>query len=366
MRFRVFPFLVLAVVISVWVVPARATRLGDVAAQLQPGQWTVLNSATDGSGYNTDLLISCTGSDCADNILNYANEGHWNPLTRELHYIGQGHGGRLLKHISYAEATNRWSIEAKPYWDCSPSPSCYSLVHNFDQTTIDPRTGDLFARKFNSTEVYRWTRATKTWSKLPAAPNPQVAIALEYFPDVNGLLLLGGGEVHLLRDGASAWERLASNLPMGPYNNVANYNPTHRIVLFGGGNGSQSVYKIDASLRITPVASAPAPIGVMSGLIVWDPASGRHLLFSSTGGFFEYDVAGDQWRALNGTSVPAFASNSNRIIHRALIPVSTYGLVLVLTFDFENSKVYAYRHAASQSGPVDTTPPAPPRGLTVR
>lgn len=99
---------------------------------------------------------------------------------------------------------------------------------------------------------------------------------------------------------------------------------------------------------------------------MWDPASGRHLLFSSTGGFFEYDVAGNQWRALNAAAVPVFASDSNRILYRALIPVSTYGLILVLTFDWGNSRVYAYRHAASQSPPIDSTPPAPPRGLTVQ
>ncbi len=344
---------------------AIASRLSDVAAQLQPGQWTVFNTPTDGSNYTSDLLISCTGSDCADNILNYAHEGHWNPFTRELHFIGQGHGGRLLKHISYSEATNRWSIEAKPYWDCSPMPDCYSLVHNYDQTTLDPRTGDLFARKFNSTQVYRWTRSTKTWTQLPAAPNPGVALALEYFPEMGGLLLLGAGQAHILRDNGSTWQQLASGLQMGGYGNIASYNPTHEIVIFGGGESSRNLYKVNATGQVEAIAAAPAGMGVLSALLIWDPATSRHLALTSGGGFYEYDVASNSWRNLDASTVPA-SQRSNRVEWRAAIPVSAYGIVLLLTFDFGNSRIHAYRHGASLSIPPDSTPPAAPTGLTVR
>lgn len=134
-----------------------------------------------------DLLVSCMSpptGDCADNILNYADKGLWNPNTREIHYIGQGHGGRELKFITYNDASGKWTREAKPEWDCSPAQGCYSLVHGYEATTLDPATGNIYARKFNSTAVYKWTRSSKTWTQLPAAPNPAVAVALQYFPEM--------------------------------------------------------------------------------------------------------------------------------------------------------------------------------------
>ncbi|HEX6706132.1 MAG TPA: hypothetical protein VF169_15325, partial [Albitalea sp.] len=209
--------------------PAAASTLGDKAAALGAGQWTTLNKAGDGAGFDYNLIQSC-GDDCGDVILNYADKGLWNPLTREMHFIGKGHY-RELKHISYGEATNKWVKEANPYWTCgAPWSNCLGMGHGYEHTTINPATGDIFARVFNSTEVYRWTRSTKTWTKLPAAPNPTIAIGLEYFPELGGVVLAGGGSAYLYKESTNSWSTLATGLSMGPYHNIAIYNPVHKIV----------------------------------------------------------------------------------------------------------------------------------------
>lgn len=343
------------------------SALGSNATGMQPGEWRVLNRGGDASGYNFDLLVSCAGSDCADNILNYAAKGLWNPNTREMHYLGQGHGGRLFKHISYSEATNRWALEAKPYWDCSPSPTCYSMVHGYEHSTIDPATGTIYARKFNSTQMFKWVRSTKTWSELPTAPNPAVASAVEWFPEMNGFLLVGGGQIHAFSEATRSWRSLATDLPMGGYSNVATYNPVHKVAIVGGGDGSRALYRVTASGSVTRIADAPGGVGIYSGILTTDPVSGKVLLFTASGSVHEYDVPANRWSSLS-SSIPLWAPDSNKIAYRVAIPISTYGVIAFLTTYWSDptSQVYLYKHSPGTGAPVDTTPPAPPAGVRLQ
>lgn len=348
--------------------PASASSLGDKAAQLAAGGWTVLDRAGDSSGFNYNLIVACNGTDCGDNVLNYADKGVWNPNTREMHFIGKGHL-RETKHLSYSEATDRWSLEAKPPFDCGSNTNCYGLGHGFEHTTMNPATGDIYARLFNSVQFYKWTRATKAWSRLPDAPNTAVALAIEYFPEMGGLVQVGGGQLHVYRESTQAWSQLAQGLTMGPYSNVATYNPVHKIVVFGGGNsGNRELYRVAASGAVTAIPNAPVAVGVQSSVFTVDPASGRYLLFGSAGGFYDYDPATNRWATLSTANLPLFRSGSNATLYRVAIPISTHGVVAILAEDgTSNTRVMLYRHAASPSAPApDTTPPSPPSGLTVQ
>ncbi len=343
------------------------TALGTTAAGMQPGEWRVLNRGGDSSGYSHSLLESCTGGDCGDTILNYAAKGMWNPNTREIHFMGQGHGGRLFKHISYSESSNRWSLEAKPYWDCSPGPTCYSMVHGYEHSTIDPATGNVYARRFNSTQVFKWVRSSKTWSELPSAPNVAVAASLEWFPELNGFLLVGGGEVSVFSETTRGWRSLASGLPMGGYHNVATYNPVHKVAIVGGGDGSRVLHKVAANGSVTRIADAPGGVGIYNGVLTTDPASGKVLLFTSSGTVHEYDVPANRWSSLS-SSIPLWAPTSNKITFRVAVPVSTYGVIAFLTnyWNDSSSQVYLYKHSPAVGTPIDTTPPAPPTGIRLQ
>jgi hypothetical protein len=58
------------------------------------------------------------------------------------------------------------------------------MGHGYEHSTINPRTGDVFWRFSNSTAMYRWSKATTQWSQLPSAPNPAIAVATAYFPEL--------------------------------------------------------------------------------------------------------------------------------------------------------------------------------------
>ncbi|HEX6707444.1 MAG TPA: hypothetical protein VF169_21985, partial [Albitalea sp.] len=177
----------------------------------------------------------------------------------------------------------------------------------------------------------------------------------------------GGGSAYLYKESTNSWSTLATGLSMGPYHNIAIYNPVHKIVLFGGGNGSNQLYKINASGQVSAIANAPADIGILQSVFTADPASGKYLLFTSSGGFFEYDVAGNRWSTLSASNVAMFNGGSNRIMWRIAIPISTYGVIAFLAEGgTTDTKVLLYRHASTGSTPVDVTPPTAPGGLTVK
>jgi len=354
--------------------PASASALGDLARAMRPGEWRVLNQAGDGSGYTFgNLLVACNGGDCGDNILNYADKGMWNPNTREIHFIGKGASGKELKHISYSEASNRWAREAKPFWDCSPGEGCFG--HGYQHSTIDPATGDVYFRQYNSASVYRWIRGGKTWSSLPSGPSLDCCGALEWFPEMQGFVFVNKGQLHQFSPSQGAWRQLGNRLAMGDYHNVGTYNPVHKVVVFGGGNnggeygGARDLHKLDDAGRVSRISSPPAGVGILQSVFTVDPASGKYLLLTADGRFFEYDVPGDQWSELGSAGVQAFSSSlPNRIEYRVAVPISTHGVVAFLVTDRSDasSRVLLYKHAPGPvAPPLDTTPPSPPTGLSV-
>jgi hypothetical protein len=352
------------------VLPAAASTLGDAATQMKPGEWRVLNRSGDGAGFDYALVTACQPSGCSDMILNYADKGMWNPATREIEFIGKGHMAEH-KHISYSEANNRWVQRPRPGWACGVEANCWGMGHGYEHSANNPATGDVYARMMSSGTVYKWTRASQSWAQIASGPVLEVAVALEYFPEMGGLLMIGTrngtGEVHLYSESTKSWKQLASGLAMGAYHNVATYSAKNKVVIFGGGNGSKQLYRIDASGGVTGIASAPVGVGILQSILTVDPASGKYLLLGSGGGFYEYDVATNKWSTLSSTGAQQmFKSDSNRIWMRVAVPVSTHGVVAFLAEDGSNTRVMLYRHATGGGAPVDITPPAPPSGLSIQ
>lgn len=339
------------------------SRLATLSASLEPGQWTILNNDGDSSNYNWDLLVACkdanNSGDCGDTIINYADKGLWDPNTKEIHFLGAGHL-RAWKFITYTASTDKWIRQPKPYFDCRETESlCWPMGHGYEHSTINPETGDIYWRGFSSSEMYRWTKSTQTWAPLESSsnPNPTIVGALAYFPEMGGLLFIGGGKVHFFNETTNTWSQLAANLPMAEYHNVATYDPINKIVIFGGGNDSPKLHKINASGVITAIADAPAAVGVNSSVFTVDPASGKFLLFTSAGTFHEYNVTTNTWSNLNSSSVPIWNTGAaNKSEFRVAIPISTYGVVAIMGYNPRT--VWLYKHSSSGAVPV-TTPTTP-------
>lgn len=341
------------------------TVLGDLAAQMQPGTWRDITSSV--SGFSGALLDATTGG----HINEYADKGVWNPLTREAWYAGGAHcGGSSCsgtdKFIRYTEAINTWSeISARPA----------TTGHSYQHNAIDPVTGDLYYRNYNSKRVQRFRNGS--WSDITAIPtgNYQVAGALEGFPERQGLIFVDGDwGVWSYAIASNSWTLLAETnggqgtslfkARMGAYHNVAVYNPIYKIILFGGGNGSAALYRINQSGTITTETTAPTSVSINSTIFTVDPASGDYLLFSNSRGFWKYNPTTKSWISIPSNQHPPFFNSAadGPALGTVAFPISTYGVIMFTTWNHANSKVYLYKHAPTSSAPL---PPTAPTTLTI-
>lgn len=338
---------------------AWGTVMEDVAAQMQPGEWVELNT----NGFEGGAILRAI-----DHILAYSDEAIWDPISRQIFFYGATHGGteEHRRFIKYVDSTNSWTV----------LPSPIPLSHAYDHQAFDPNTGIYYHRQHNSKTIYQYNRINGIWDVIPEFSGLySVAGALEYFPEMGGLIFVDGNwGVRLFDLTSNQWSLIAHTnvggsgnlpvLPMGSYHNFTEYNTVHRVLIFGGGNESTDLYKIDASGTIATLSDAPIILGITHTIVTSDPVSGKFLVFGKDASFYEYDVATDTWTLQTGTAPPFFVEGPGGPISGTIAaPISNYGVVMFVNYDYDQSKVYLYRHSSgSPSVPII---PATPTELQV-
>jgi hypothetical protein len=337
------------------VVPAPAvpqTALGLLAESMAPGTWAELPTL--------DMVPTLIADGASGSILGYAEDGGWDPTTRQFLFVGCDHfftaDGDRLRFVAYSADTNAWRILPTPYW----IPD--GINHGYDHNAIDPVHSRFYHRTYATRSVYRYDIAADTWTPLPDIPGSVMGynnccMGLEYFPELDGLILAGStdsgvsDEAYLYSDGTGQWSRIADDSPMGSYNHFVEYNPVHRLVLFGGGtDNNRQLHSISATGVVTHHADAPIPLGVQNAIVTVDPVGGDFLVLGKDGGFFEYDVLADAWSVVPG-SVPIFfpVRGPNLVWQTVAAPVSTYGVTMFVKFYFDGagSQAWVYLYKAS-------------------
>jgi hypothetical protein len=278
------------------------------------------------------------------NILEYQNSGVWDPTSRQVLFVGGPHESQG-RFISYSEATNSWRQEP------DPSPAYLLYNHTYDHNTINVAAGELYFRPFNRPEIWKYAIAAKQWSKLTSIPQDEFNCcgALEYFPERNGILFVGTSEIKFYNLRFGSWSTPSGRVATGPYSATAKYSPGARVVVFGGGSGVKTVYKMDSAGRIRRMKESPYPLD--SGghaIFVGDPVSDKFLLFGENGTFYIYDPSGDQWQ-LQDDRPPFFAVGPYGPVDSSIaIPISTYGVVMFLTYSPSEPRVFLYKSAAGE------------------
>src|SRR5262245_39461397 len=340
--------------------PQASTAMGALAASMAPGTWAELT--TD------NIVPTLRAGGASGAIFGYSEDGAWDPISRQWLYCGGDHG-EAPRFVAYSADTNAWRIMPHPAW-----MSTTGTMHGYDHNAINPATGDFYHYPAGARVLQKYSVASGTWTTTPAMPFwDYIAgyMGVEYFPELGGIVVANGGGgsgfVYLFRESTQAWSTLAGGLPMGAYQNFAEYNPVHRVMILGGGNSSSDLYKVDATGTVTTQRPAPVMAGVKHHSIVTvDPVSGDYLIFTSDAKFYVYDVVTDTW-TLQGGTVPIFTpTRDNAIWHVDASPVSTYGVTMFVKFfaaDPSRAWVYLYKHAAGLP-PATTTPPAPTPGPT--
>jgi hypothetical protein len=111
-------------------------------------------------------------------------------------------------------------------------------------------------------------------------------------------------------------------------------------MLLGGGS---KLYKYSANGAFSPLGNPPLGISVTESIAVVDPASGRYLVHGDGTKFYEYEISTDTWTARSAASVPPIWKSGD-VFDTIAAPIGTYGVVMYIKYDFNNSKIYVYKH----------------------
>lgn len=301
--------------------------LGAAASRLKPGSWGEIRT----KGFGRPLLDAGAG----EHLLTLSQEAKWDPQARQVHVVGFAHPDRV-RHVLYDERTNTW--HPVPLKD---PPS--GLGRTYDHLAFNPVARKLYFRGFDSSTVHEYALADGSWGRLPILPRGTVDIgALEYFPEMNGLILSGSGDVWLYPFRSRAWKTLATGLELRSSYAWAEYDPVHKVMLLGEGKNARALYRVDASGRVERRSDPPVDLGDSEGTAVADPVGGKLLLLSRKqgGSFHEYDVPGDRWTRLE-TPPPALLQPPPS--YTAAAALAEHGVILYLVSDLESSRTFLYK-----------------------
>jgi hypothetical protein len=307
---------------------ASESALARLAAGMKPGTWAELKT----EGYGTDLLKVQN-----HHILEYTDTAVWDPKSRQVLFVGQGHYS-AVKFIAYSAATNSWKVQpTPPWWKGDPKTGKGPIGHAYQNNTIDAGRGLLFHHQSATRLVHKYDIARGDWSTLPEITGAVTGhgTALAYFPERKGLVRVLGGAVHFFDERKNAWSLLQDKVAIGPYHNIAKYNPVDRSVIFGAGNGSKALYRLDAQGTITPLADAPLVLRISSTVTAVDPVSGDLLVLSmeDKGKFYALDMKKNAWRRLPNAP----------IAEGVTAPIREHGVTMF--FAHRPAKVFLYKHA---------------------
>jgi len=340
-------------------VASTGSTLESLAVSMQPGTWAQLNTN------NINPALTSSPGGLTGTILTYAEYIKWDPVRHRLHFIGGDHNGtsqtQWMKHVRYDEVSNSWTELPSQSWFDIPSGLGR---HGLDHGAIDPEKGYLYFRKHDALNVYRYNLDTGTWTQMPNNNIIQYnscCVGIEYFPELHGVLWIGGENgvnagITRLNDQTGQWDRIAqpAAYPMGGYENFAEYNPVHKVVLFGGGVGGiggKKIYKLDPLGVVTALRDAPVELGILNSIVTVDPVSGDYLVFTHNEEFYAYNIITDTWLLKGtGSSVPIWTTSYGYPVHGVVGGgINTYGVNVFVTCDGRNAcTVNLYKHSSGE------------------
>jgi len=291
----------------------------------------------------TDALLDATQG---HHIFEYAYKGLWDPTRCRAWFWGGGHLSHM-RLIGYDATVDRWSAPPNAPWWCDPSQvanpyQCSS--HGYGGETLDEQRGVLYLRTFNSSTLHRYDVVDGGWStgpSLPQSPASCIATTLEYSAARDRLYYVDCTEQAMwsLQPGATAWVKEAAGpFAMGPYHDYGAYVPQQGAVYFGLGNGSTSLWKLDADGGVTaaptpPREFHPEPSSSMTfRILTVDPVSGDLLAVAHAGSVFRMPAGGGAW-----------AQTSATVPRKLDVAIPLWGMGAVLFLASNPAETWLYR-----------------------
>lgn len=332
-----------------------ATALETLAAGMPPGSWAELKT----SGMHDSLFYWPPG-----HMLQWTDRGAWDPVTERFLFVGGAHapdpGNKDF--VTYSAASNSWKRMPDPDWFCvGTGSSC--VMHAYEHATLDEAAREMYYRPFNSSGVRRYQLDEDRWTgTLPPIPEATCCGTLGYFPERKSLLYADGYGLQEYSFATGKWTSLAGpgKVPMGDYNTMGIYNPRHKALFFGGGNGSRAMYRLDADGSVTAMHPLPFPMSIGLANLMVDPWSGELLLLGKLefedplSLFYRHDASADRWDPVSAPQPIGAGSGQNTAI--AAAPIVRLGVVFMIRYDYGKPQVYLYKSSAPSPPPTSILP----------
>jgi chitodextrinase len=308
------------------------SALAQLATSMAPGGWAPFTMG----GLDTQLLSAVSQS--VPSMVLFAAKGSWDCAHKKLQFAGTSHSPHPFGPtpgagglITWDDATNQWTKE-------SYSWSSDDQGHSYYHVTINPNSGNLYYRNFNSVRVMLrvyGTTGQASWvygqvADVPSRAN-QVAGGLEWFSELNNG---NGGLVFVDQQGAS-WSNAAltswSNAPpllSGDFHNWSAH--AGGFVYWGGGFSNTAgssltvMYRLSATGIAAKMPDTPMPAAVNGGpaIVLAHPNGSDLLLVGVKAGDPVFRFDGSAWTNVGTQQIgpPAFIG----------FPIPDYGVVVFL------------------------------------
>lgn len=328
--------------------PARENyTVEDEILALSTGAWD--QNPFTMTGYNTTLL------DAGNNriLLEYGCKGFYDPFRRELIFKGGGHSDATSNGvIRYDMAANSWSR--------SSGISSPWYLHGYERSAFDTTTGRFFTTDEGSSSqaFYEFDYSDGTWDTLTTMNNfeggfQQIAPAIEYFPELHGIVQYHSGRgLGLYNLELGTWTDIGLTT-QNNYHSLARYNPVLAEMMIVSGNsgaGTVTMWILDRFGNTTTARNLPSfDLGPDGGMVLVceDPDSqyyGQYIAFergqSGSLGYEVYDSIANTWTSLGSHSIYTDGTDPHRY---AAISIPTVHGAMFLTGNSSNANFYLYR-----------------------
>ncbi|RMF98926.1 MAG: hypothetical protein D6727_01600 [Gammaproteobacteria bacterium] len=339
------------------------SMLARAAAGLGPGQWCDFDAAeTAGLG---NLLAVSPGD--GNDYVQWQHAAQWNPVARVLVWVGYDYAPISRATVVYKESSNSWTAAVG-----QPFPPGGN-GHDYDQTVVDPATGQAYWRPRLQNTVYRgdWNGSGYSWSTGSVAPvdsgcadlTGEEATGMAWDASRGGIVLFtdagaGDGRACFWDKASNRWsvDALVTG-NVGSYHHVAEYDPVSQIVWMQG-NFSNDHWK-NAGGSVSKLSSTPpfslGCCGSNGAESTPDPITGHFIVTKVVNGtrrWYEYDIVADRWSQIGHSMPPMTAGNADTNIRVIGGSISDHGVIMYVDSSPYDPQIYLYRHSAGGSAPV--------------
>jgi hypothetical protein len=279
-------------------------------------------------------------------LTGYSTKFVRDPAARKMYYIGCDHG-TADAFVQYDEAANAWSLAASFVpWGIGRGTD---TDHGYEHIAFDNLHNRLYRRIHARTSVMRWDGGT-TWTAIDYSGTvnyPATTAGVTFFPDLgpNGSLIIyqsngtapqgivfGIDPVTLTR--TTYANRFG---PIAELHGFAQYSAQRKCVVFGGGNDSYKIWRLDANGTVTALTDVPGTLlspgaGYAHSMPFNDPTSGNFIFLGTPSLWYELNpTRSGTWTPRSGTaavlSSPVLDAAADPPFATIACPIPEYGVV---------------------------------------